>query len=358
MQTDTLIIGGGLSGLSLATTLHAAGHNFLLVEAGGRLGGRILTQPAGPAKFDMGPAWFWPGQPRMAALVQSLGLHVFDQHAAGDLMFEDEQGRAQRGRGMASMQWSSRVAGGLGGVIDGLAQAFPHDRLHLNTQITDLRQIAGGVEATAQSGLTLTANRVVAALPPRIAATWSFSPALPDNSLYAMTAVPTWMAGQAKAVAVYPHPFWRDAGLSGDAMSRFGPMVEIHDASPHDESCGALFGFIGLSPDARQDTDSLRHHILAQLVRLFGSKAENPIDVVSKDWAHDPLTATSEDRAPLRFHPQYGLPASLKGLWGNRLILSGTETAPTFGGYLEGALEAADLTATEILTSKAPTHAL
>ncbi|MEM1154111.1 MAG: hypothetical protein AAGI44_08210 [Pseudomonadota bacterium] len=44
--------------------------------------------------------------------------------------------------------------------------------------------------------------------------------------------VPTWMAGQAKVVAVYESPFWRDSGFSGDAMSRKGPLIEIHDASP------------------------------------------------------------------------------------------------------------------------------
>jgi len=30
------------------------------------------------------------------------------------------------------------------------------------------------------------------------------------------------------------------------------------------------------------------------------------------------------------------------GLWKNTLHFSGTETAPVFGGYLEGALEAAE----------------
>ena len=32
----------------------------------------------------------------------------------------------------------------------------------------------------------------------------------------------------------------------------------------------------------------------------------------------------------------------MKNLWNNNLALSGTETAAMFGGYLEGALEAAE----------------
>ena len=41
MQTDTLIIGGGLSGLALAVRLQAAGQDYVLVEARRRFGGYL-----------------------------------------------------------------------------------------------------------------------------------------------------------------------------------------------------------------------------------------------------------------------------------------------------------------------------
>ena len=154
----------------------------------------------------------------------------------------------------------------------------------------------------------------------------------------------TWMAGQAKAVAVYDRPFWREAGLSGDAMSRHGPMVEIHDASPHQGGPYALFGFIGVPPQARSDEQALRQHLLAQLGRLFGAEAAEPKQLYVKDWAFDPFTATQADQRPLYAHPSYGMPRALADLWGGKLHMSGTETAPQFGGYLEGALEAAENT--------------
>ncbi|MFS0906790.1 hypothetical protein AB3N02_27595 [Priestia aryabhattai] len=53
------------------------------------------------------------------------------------------------------------------------------------------------------------------------------------------------MAGQAKAVAIYDRPFWRELGLSGFVSSWVGPLQEIHDASP-DVGSGALFGFLGI----------------------------------------------------------------------------------------------------------------
>lgn len=41
-RTSVLILGGGMAGVAAAHTLHAAGmHDFLLLEATGRLGGRV-----------------------------------------------------------------------------------------------------------------------------------------------------------------------------------------------------------------------------------------------------------------------------------------------------------------------------
>ena len=64
--------------------------------------------------------------------------------------------------------------------------------------------------------------------------------------------------------------------------------------------------------------------------------------VFVQDWAFEPQRSSSLDHAPLRHHPDYGLPPALRELCGGRLLLASTEAAPRFGGYLEGALEAAE----------------
>ncbi|MFA5730885.1 MAG: NAD(P)/FAD-dependent oxidoreductase [Acidithiobacillus sp.] len=343
MLTETLIIGGGLSGMALAAQLAAQGRDFLLVEARDRLGGRILTRREGEAYFDMGPTWFWPGQPRIATLTQHLGLSRFDQFCHGELTFEDEQCQVHRGRGYASMQGSWRLEGGLGALIAALAKEVPAQRLRLSTAIRTLTRAATGIKATSQDGVSILARRVVLALPPRMAAKMSFTPMLPTAALTALEGIATWMAGHAKAVVIYDRPFWREAGLSGDATSRHGPMVEIHDASPATGGPYALFGFIGVPPRARSDEQTLRQQIQAQLIRLFGPEAAKPRALYLKDWAYDPFTATELDAQAPHVHPQYGLHRALGRLWGGNLILAGTEAAPQFGGYLEGALEASEL---------------
>lgn len=339
---DTLIIGGGLSGLALAETLETQNRDYMLVEARARFGGRIKTVVHDTGSFDLGPAWFWPGQPRIAALIERLDLEKFDQFADGVLTFEDERGQVERGRGFASMQGSWRLKGGLEALTQSLAARVPDTRKRLNAPVVALTKSAGGVSVTLQNGEKLKARQVVLALPPRVAAQITYTPALPATSVHAMQGIATWMAGQAKAIAVYDTPFWRHAGLSGDAMSRFGPMVEVHDASPENGGSYALFGFIGIPPQHRTDEAALRRDVTAQLVRLFGKEAADPKALYIKDWAFDPYTATDADKAPLNAHPTYGLPRALHGLWDGALQFAGTEVAPEFGGYLEGALEAAE----------------
>lgn len=345
-----LIIGGGLSGLAVAHALLAKGHDFTVLEARSRFGGRMKSERFAGNNFDMGPAWFWPEQPRISALIDKLGLTRFDQFSTGDLIYEDEQGRAQRGRGISSMKGSWRIVGGFGALIDAMATPIPQHQWRLNAHVTHLSQTPNGINATLSDGTKIEADHVILALPPRMAANITFTPSLPENAMQAMQNVSTWMAGQAKATAVYDTPFWRNDVLSGDAQSRCGPMVEIHDASPASEDCFALFGFIGVPAQARRDEQALRQHLVAQLTRLFGPKAAEPTQLFVKDWALDPHTATQDDLAPLFAHPHYGLPRSMTGLWNDKLHFAGTEVAPEFGGYIEGALEAAENVLTAIET--------
>ena len=370
MKTNILIIGGGLAGLSLAWQLQKRGFDYQLIEARARFGGRVDAHDIGTnistnigtnmgtetdmstRSFDTGPAWFWPGQPRIAEAIDELGLQTFEQYALGDVMFEDEAGRTQRGRGYSSMQGSLRLQGSLQKLVAGIKTRLPSERYRLSCRATSIEQFDGGITTffSSKDGKleSITSQKIVLALPPRVVAdTLSFSPNLSDNIVASMHSIPTWMAGHAKVVAIYEEAFWRNDGLSGDATSHRGPLVEIHDASPEShlsQTHGpyALFGFMGVPASARVDNRQvLIDASIAQLVRLFGEKAKTPLDIVLKDWALETETASVLDHIPLDHHPAYGLPSCLKGVWAGRIIFSSTEAAPGFGGYLEGAFEAA-----------------
>lgn len=355
MKTDTLIVGGGLSGLALADHLTSQGRDFLLVEARDHLGGRVLSARLSERMFDLGPAWFWPGQPRMAALAQRFDIPVFEQFATGDLVYQDQRGAIQRGRGYASMEGSYRLTGGVYSIINALQGALNAERLLSNTRLTAITHSHGKITARLErnaTAFTITANQIVLAVPPRVVAdTVSFDPFLDAAQTAALQGIPTWMAGQAKLVAVYDTPHWRNAGLSGDAISHQGPMVEIHDASPMQGGPYALFGFLGVPADLRaQHKDDLLPLAVAQLTALFGPEMASPEHLILQDWAAVPEIARPLDNQPLRSHPVYGLPANLKALSRRGVIFGSTETATEFGGFLEGALEAAERVAAQLAT--------
>ena len=356
-ETETLIVGAGLSGLYLASLLHKQKKEFQVIEARDRIGGRILTRtPAGTGSennfYDLGPSWFWPGQPRIAKLITALNLSVFEQFSQGRLVYEDEGGNVQRDLNYSTMAGSLRVDGGMSALVEGLRQECPKTSFNLSHQLTAINQTDGEIIATVQSAeseKTIRTDNLILCMPPRvISSSIQFTPEMPDQIQNSMLQIPTWMAGHAKFVAIYSLPFWREMGLSGDAMSRCGPLMEIHDASPINLESGGLFGFVGVPAHSlERDADSLKDRCLKQLIRLFGEKAAEPVDLILKDWASDPFTATADDNLS-GHHPSYGLPSGIEHLESSGIFLGSTETASQFGGFIEGALEAAENVAAKL----------
>ncbi|MEM7206453.1 MAG: FAD-dependent oxidoreductase [Pseudomonadota bacterium] len=343
MDTEILIVGGGLAGLALADKLHEQGRDWILLEARDRLGGRIFSLDADDAKFDMGPTWFWPGQPRMEKLSERLSITSFEQYSKGALAFQDHTGAVRINHGYASMHGSLRLAGGMGSLIDALQATLPAQRILLNSALTQLEQTTQGVTARAGEH-AIDARRVVLALPPRVVSELvEFTPQLDQPVHDLMRAVSTWMAGQAKIVAVYDKPYWREAGFSGDAISQRGPMVEIHDASPVSSGPYALFGFVGVPASVRAGrTEQLIELAKTQLATIFGDELMNPIRIRVMDWAQEHYTAISSDSTASHYHPRYGLPNEFSNIWSGRVVFASSETADQFGGFLEGALESAE----------------
>ncbi len=349
MKTEIFIAGAGLAGLSLASSLQKQGIDYWLAEARDRIGGRILSADFGDddnacGVADLGPSWIWPGQANIAALLNELELGVFDQYSSGRLVYEDELGQVRRDLDYSSMGGSLRIDGGIARVPEALAETLPGDAIHLSHRVCAIRENRDGYLVDldhAGKTLQVTARKVVLAIPPRvIAGLIEFEPGLPETIMQEMNSVPTWMAGHAKLFAFYEEPFWRAQGLSGDGISRRGPLMEIHDASSANPGRGALFGFVGLpAGSASREPSRLIDDAVRQLEKMYGSAAANPLEVTLKDWAREEFTATEADQV-ITQHPPYGLPPGMAALSDKGLLFASTEMAPQFGGFIEGALEA------------------
>ncbi len=346
MQTDILIIGGGMSGLFATWQLRYAGLNACLLEGRTRFGGRVLTvRGEEGADCDLGPSWFWPGQPLVASILNHFHIPSYEQFVDGAVLFQEMDGSIDRTTGASPMAGARRIQGGISRLTDAIADKIEAPHRLLGHVVTGL-SISGDVitvDVMGPSGKRqVRARQVAVAIPPRLAADLTFSPGLPLKTIQTLAATPTWMADHAKFFAVYDEPFWRRKGLSGTAFSQRGPLAEMHDASPNSGKAFSLFGFSGL--DAKRRAGMGRSEFIraatAQLATLFGAKAKRPQAVHFQDWSTERFTANDVDRIAQTHHPRYGLTLQLGDAWEGKLEFISTETSFTNGGLIEGALAA------------------
>ncbi len=55
-----LVVGGGIAGLTVANALHHAGVEYVVLEARGRVGGRLHTRDLAGSPVDLGGSWMLP----------------------------------------------------------------------------------------------------------------------------------------------------------------------------------------------------------------------------------------------------------------------------------------------------------
>lgn len=221
------------------------------------------------------------------------------------------------------------------------------DRVVLGAPVRSVEQTSGGVRVTAD-GHTVTARKAIVAMSPAILPTISFSPTLPANKLqlnqqYAMGSI-------AKVMLVYPTPFWREAGLTGQATSDQGPIDVTYDNTPEDGSVGILMGFISASDMRRLDNASpeqLESEAIECFVRYFGEAARHPIDFGYMRWDGE-VYSQGGPVATTRPGALTDLGRALREPVG-AVHWAGTETSDYWTGYMDGAVRSGERAAQEII---------
>lgn len=251
----------------------------------------------------------------------------------------DVEGGAQQDRFVGgSQRISQRLAEELGEVLT------------LSAPVRRISQDGSGLDVEAD-GVAARAQRVIVAVPPPLAARISFAPSLGGRR----DQLTQRMAHGAltKCAAVYPEPFWREQGLSGQAVSDGGPVSTTFDNSPPDGAPGVLLGFIAGADairHARRSEAERRREVLECFERLFGEQAAKPGIYLETAWAEEEW---SRGGPVCSFSPgalaQYG--EALRQPAG-RIHWAGAETATVWCGYMEGAVRSGELAAEEVLDAE------
>lgn len=249
--------------------------------------------------------------------------------------------------GSAGGAQADLVEGGMHALAVALAEPLG-DELRLHEPVRSIRQDAGGVTAVTDRG-EYRAPHLVLAIPPTLQSDIAFEPALPVARDRLGRSMP--MGSVIKCLVAYERPFWREAGLSGMAVSHELPFSPVFDATPADESFGALVGFFDGAPALAWSDAALedrRAAVLDSLAACFGPEARAPVDYVEKNWLAEPWSRGCY----VGLMPPgvlTGLGTALRAPAG-RIHFAGTETAAEYCGYIEGAIRSGERVAAEIPT--------
>ncbi|WP_428264996.1 flavin monoamine oxidase family protein [Haliangium sp.] len=212
-------------------------------------------------------------------------------------------------------------------------------------------QRAGAVSLLADAGAgrgccEVRARFAILAVPPPLTAQIEIFPPLPEACRDLHRSMR--MAPVIKHAFAYERGFWHERGLSGEAYDLGGPVSAVVD---HSAVAGvpALLAFVvGDAARLMSDLDpsSQRDIVAGALAELLGPEAGAPSAHASHDWLRDPWSAGCVGVLPPSPPARHAhAPVAPVG----RLHFAGSERARLWPSYMDGAVEAGERAAGEVL---------
>ncbi|KAH8803648.1 monoamine oxidase [Xylogone sp. PMI_703] len=259
---------------------------------------------------------------------------------------ETNPGTVERLTGTADAAQAQRVEGGTQLIAIKLAERLGTQNIKFNAQVRSISKSSNGYDIGGN--YPVSAKQVVVAMSPPLASRIEYYPLLPASRDQLTQRMPMGSIG--KAIAVYKTPFWRSQDLNGQVLSNSGIIRSTFDNSPSDGSFGALMGFI--EADEMREFDgqpesAVKAAVIESLVNYFGPEAANFTEFVLQRWDNEQFSRGG----PVAYGPPTVLtrfgPALRQAVGG--IHFAGTETAPYWTGYMDGAIRSGERAASEIL---------
>jgi monoamine oxidase len=239
----------------------------------------------------------------------------------------------------------SRIKGGSQLIALGVAKGLGN-RVRLSAPVRSIKQGRSGVTVIA-AGVTVHAKRVIVAVPPALARRIHFTPQLPTAKQKLLTRFTP--GDMIKVQLIYPTPWWRAKGLSGQLLMAEGPAGITYDNTPESGAPGVILGFVGGSAAKKfrvLGQAERKQAYVDELAAGLGDEARGDSDYFEMDWTAEPYTlgCPTGSTAP-GVLSRFG--AHIRPATG-RIHWAGTETADYWTGYMDGAVRSGERAAKEV----------
>jgi monoamine oxidase len=256
-------------------------------------------------------------------------------------LFAESEGGAQ----------TTRFAGGTSEIPRRLA-ALISDHLVLSSPVLLIEHTADSATVHCRGGLVARCRRVIVAISPTLAGRIMYDPPLSGVRDQLTQRLPNGSA--MKAFFVYDEPFWRTDGFNGQLISDAGPARMSNDTCIPGDDHGVILLFLEgdqARTFGRLPQDERRAALTAELVRHYGSKAAHPEFYVDGEWSDRQWTrgCYNANHGP-HVWTKYG--AALSAPIGV-IHWASTDTATYWSAYMEGAVEAGERAAREVVAELA-----
>jgi monoamine oxidase len=237
--------------------------------------------------------------------------------------------------------------GGSQQLCDRLAERL-EGAVRLESAVAAIEQDGDRVLLRTEAGSVIGARHAIVAVSPALAGRWHWARPLPADRDMLAQRMP--MGAYMKVVIAYDHAWWRDAGLSGIAYADAGPVQMVVDAGSPGARGGLLACFItgrAVERYGRLELGVRQAAVRETLSTMFGQRAGSWTAYTECDWTAEPYS---------RGGPVGLMGPGTLGRYGHVLRRpeglvhwAGTDTATVWNGYMDGAIQAGERAADEVL---------
>jgi monoamine oxidase len=183
-------------------------------------------------------------------------------------------------------------------------------------------------------------RKLILALPPQLIGKMLINPALPENYSSALSTLQTGKV--VKMIGIYQKPWWREDNLSGTITSPDSDIDLVIDSSHPSSPIGILVALVGgTRAESINPLNTIaKQELFESFVKTAFGRSEKIEEFYSHDWISDPYSLGGYRSS--RGIGEWVKSQNIFSRSFGSIHFAGTETASSWRGYIEGALQSAE----------------